>query len=361
MEITLSTGRKLGADHPCFVVAEIGQNHNGDVYTAVRLLKAAHDAGVDAAKLCKRHIPSDLTAAARRQPYCGPQSFGPTYGEHREKLELTRRDYAHLKDRMRYNQWPEILFATVCDIPSLEDVEVALDPPLYKIASRDLDNLPLLCAVADTHKPVVLSTGMARDESEIGAALEVITRRHDKIVLMVCTSEYPTPNDHVHLWRLHWFRRFFGCLVGLSDHTPGIVAAQAAATLGACMIEKHLTLSRAMKGTDHAASLEPDGMARLVRNIREVEQMRGLPQPLSGLHDGQARKKLGRSLVTAREIPAGKRIELADLCLKSPGDGLPWASVTSVIGATTRRALPADVTIQASDLLTATVPALDGG
>jgi sialic acid synthase SpsE len=347
MLIELPGGRKIGDGHPCFVVAEIGQNHNGDVYTATRLLKVAHDAGVDAVKFCKRDLQSELTTAARNAPYPGAQSFGATYGEHRAALELSPDEYRHLKDRMRYNRWTEVMFATACDPQSVDDLEEAITPPLYKVASRDLDNLPLLRYLARLGKPVILSTGMARGDDEIRDALEILQDGGCPVVVMVCTSEYPTPNEHVGLWRLAEYRQKFGRLVGLSDHTPGITAGIVASALGACVVEKHLTLSRAMKGTDHAASLEPEGMRRMVEKIREVEVMmrRGtMPDVLA------ARDKLGRSWVTARPIEAGQRISLCDLTLKSPGTGVPCYELSKILGKPARRALPADVTIQPSDV-----------
>jgi sialic acid synthase SpsE len=351
--ITLPNGRKIGEGEPCFVVAEIGQNHQGDAYTALRLMKAAHEAGVDAIKLCKRHVPSDLTRAARDAPYPGPQSFGATYGEHREALELSLREYAHFRERLEYNEWPEILFATVCDQHSVDDVKAALDPPLYKIASRDLDNLPLLDYVARLGKPMVLSTGMA-EEYEIRIAIEVIRAHHDQIVVLHCTSEYPTPNQHVGLQWMAELRDRYEVLVGLSDHTPGIVAAQAAATLGAVMVEKHITLARAMKGSDHAASLEPEGIRRLVRNIRAVDAMRVTPSTSrQALADAKqtSRAKLGRSLVSRRTIEPGETITEEMLCLKSPGDGIRWGQRAQVIDRRSAVWLQEDTTIQMSDLL----------
>jgi sialic acid synthase SpsE len=352
MRIDLQNGVSIGDGCPCFIVAEIGQNHNGDCYTAIRLMKACADAGVDAVKLCKRHIPSELTREAYNAPYDNPNSFGQTYGEHREALELSVSEYKHLRDRVRYNHWPFVLFSTVCDMQSVDDVSDSLNPQLYKIASRDLDNLPLLRYVARRGRPVILSTGMARSDDEIQAALDVVRDAGCPVVLLVCTSEYPTEPTHVGLNRIATYRDKFGCLVGMSDHTPGIVAAQAAATLGACVIEKHVTLSRAMRGTDHAASLEPEGLTRLVRNVRLVEQMREwFPTPTDRESIEAVRRKLGRSLVSAREIKAGSTIDWVDVTLKSPGTGISWASGSAIVGKVARRTIPADVTIDASDVL----------
>lgn len=353
MQIDIGS-RKIGDGHPCFVVAELGQNHNGDVYTATRLMKAAQDAGCDAVKLCKRDILSELTAEAFQRPYEGPQSFGKTYGEHRLALELTPTEYTHLAERVRYNGWPFTLFATVCDVTSAYDVEASVNPPLYKVASRDLDNLPLIYHLARLLKPIILSAGMA-EEGEIEAAIATVRKIHDQIVLMVCTSEYPTPNDHVGLWRIPEWRKKYGVLIGLSDHTPGITAGICGAALGACMVEKHLTLSRAMKGTDHAASLEPDGMRRLVAKIREVEAMMARHEPAIFYHaTALARAKLGRSLVTTRPIAEGEVITESDVCLKSPGTGIRWADRAEVIGKPAARALAADVMIQPSDVMEVT-------
>ena len=328
--IELPNGRKIGHDQPAFIVAEIGQNHQGDVYTAIRLAKAAHDAGVDAVKFCKRDLPSDMTQEMMDQPYNGPQSFGKTYGEHREKLELSPMEYAHLKDRMeRYNEWPATMFATACDIKSVDDLEDTIQPPLYKIASRDLDNLPLIDYVARLGKPVVLSTGMARDLDEIAEAINTIKEHHNQIILCYCVSEYPTPNEHVRLEVIQYLAHNFSVHIGYSDHTAGITMCQAAAVLGAVYIEKHLTLARAMKGTDHAASLEPDGMARMVRNIRAVEAAM-MPGPVADVE--ATRRKLGRSICAKVDIPAGTIITEDMLCLKSPGTGVPWRERHSFVG-----------------------------
>lgn len=342
--IELSTGRKIGPDEPCFVVAEIGQNHQGDVYTAVRLLRAAHEAGVDAVKFQKRHIPSDLTTAARDAPYDNPHSFGATYGEHREALELRADEFRHLKNRMTYNQWPQVLFVTCCDKHSAAEIEEAINPPLYKVASRDLNNLPLIDYLARLGKPLILSTGMAA-RGEIEAALTCVRKHHNQIILMYCVSEYPTPDDHVALLRIAELRDTYDVHVGFSDHTVGIHLAQAAVVLGAVVIEKHITLARCMKGTDHAGSLEADGLKRLTRNIAGIQAAMDYAQWVVNPDTLPARKKLGRSLVTTQAISKGETIDEEDLCLKSPGTGLAWNERDKVIGRKATCDIEADVTI----------------
>jgi sialic acid synthase len=348
--IKLPNGRKIGHGEPAFIVAEIGQNHDGDVYQALRLAVMAHECGVDAVKLCKRHLPSDMTRAAFNRPYCNPHSYGPTYGRHREKLELDIGEYVHLKERMRYNELAPLLFATACDIHSVKELQYHLDPPLWKLASRDLDNLPLIAAMAKTKKPIVLSTGMARDDREITTAINVAKTDGSPVIVCYCLSEYPTPDEHVWLPRLEELRLRHGVLVGFSDHTVGIHFAQAAVMLGAVYVEKHATYARAGKGTDHAASLERDGLRRLVRNIRTIEySLRLEVQP--EIDVSATRCKLGRSLVTARTIRKGETVDETMLCLKSPGDGIPWRDRERVLGKTARRTIPGDTTLEWADVM----------
>jgi sialic acid synthase SpsE len=343
--IELPNGRKIGPGQPAFIVGEIGQNHNGDAYAALRLTQAAVEAGCDAVKLTKRHIPSDLTKEARDEPYPGPNSFGRTYGKHRCMLELSIDEYAALRNRIRYNNWPITLFATACDRVSLDELENRLDPPLYKVASRDLDNEPLLEAIAATCKPVILSTGM-HGLVVLGRALEII-RHRQQVVVLYCISRYPTEDHYVDLRRIDEIRRTYGISVGFSDHTVGIHLAQAAVQAGAVMIEKHITLARAQKGTDHAASLEPEGLKRLVRNIRSAEHSLSGKPMFPSVHE--ARNKLGRSLVTTRPIAKGERIRNEDLCLKSPGVGMPWGMRDVVIGRRAAADIPADFTLLPGD------------
>ncbi len=356
MKIELPNGRKIGSDEPCFIVAEIGQNHQGDAYTALRLITMAHEAGVDAVKLCKRHIPSELTRAAYNAPYPGPQSFGPTYGKHREALELSIEEYAHLQERMRYNRYPEMFFATACDQKSVDELEEHIKPPMYKIASRDLDNLPLIDYVARLGKPIVLSTGMHGCISEIRKGIDAVRRHHNRLVVMHCESKYPLPDAEACLALIPIYRRSFDVLVGYSDHTVGIHASQFARAMGAVMIEKHITLARCMHGTDHAGSLEQEGLRKFVRNIRFVDEQLYARKLVIRDYDAieTNRKRLGRSLVSARAIRPGETITEDMLCLKSPGDGIRWADRSQIVGHVARVLIPADVTIQNSDVMSKT-------
>ena len=208
-----------------------------------------------------------------------------------------------------------LYLCTICDLVSVEQM-APLDLPAYKVASRDLTNWPLLDALAQLRRPVVLSTGMA-GERRSGQAVEIISRRHDQIVILQCTSEYPCPPEHVNLRAMQTYRKRYGLLVGMSDHTAGIVPAIAAAVMGACYVEKHITLSRAMRGTDHAGSLEMEGVRRLVSYIRQIETAMG-----DGAIDykgwmGRARKNSPRACPPIATLPPAT----------------PFARKTSVCGA----------------------------
>ena len=341
----VAPGRWIGDDQPTFIIAEVGQNHNGDMAMARELIDNIGFFKADAIKLCKRHIPSELTKEAYDQPYPGPNSFGETYGQHREFLELSKDQYKELK---AYSQEKGVIFfATACDPQSVEDLE-DVGVSLYKVASRDLTNLPLIQAIAETDKPVILSSGMDPLEY-IGEALDTVRRRHNKIVLMHCTSSYPTPYADVNLRAMRTLRQEFDVLVGMSDHTIGIMVPVVAASLGAVAVEKHATLGRHLKGSDHACSLEPDGQRRVVRDIRNLELAMGdgikrVPDSVAG-----ARAKLCRSLVSKSDIPQGAVLTEEMLCLKSPGSGLMWRERQAIIGKEARRDIPADVSLSEED------------
>jgi len=346
-ELRLPTGRVVGRDQPTFVIAEIGQNHNGRLDWAEQLVDAAAWAGADAVKTVKRHLPQELTAAARRQPYASPHAFGPTYGEHRAALELDVAAHAALAERARRHGLHFI--ATVCDATSAAELDdVGVDA--FKIASRDLGNLPLVEFVARRGRPVILSTGMS-DGNEIDAAVAVVARADVPWAVLQCTSLYPTPDAEVHLRALPQLAERCRTVVGFSDHTLGTVVAPAAVALGAAIVEKHLTLDRSAPGSDHACSAEPEELRVLIENIRRIETALGradkpLPAAVSGV-----RKKLGRSLVTRVPLAAGTVVEEAMLTLKSPGDGVAWLERGTIVGRRTAHDLEADVLIRPEDLL----------
>lgn len=340
-------GREVGEGHPTWVIAEIGQNHNGDLETARRLIDMAARCGADAVKFQKRDIRHDLTAAMYAMPYIHRNSFGPTYGAHREFLEFDEEQHRTLRDyaEARGLVW----FCTACDAPSVDLLE-RLDNPVYKVASRDIANIPLLQRVAKTGKPVILSTGMAGLD-DVRRALEALGGQPAGVVLLQCVSQYPTDVERVNLRAMETLRDTFGVPVGLSDHTSGVITAVAASVLGACMVEKHITLSRAMKGTDHAGALEEDGLRRVVKYIRQTTLAMGDGRKSVDPAVADARAKLARSLTSRTAIPAGSVLSEADLTLKSPGTGLAWHERDRLVGRVAARDIPADVTLSEADVV----------
>jgi sialic acid synthase len=334
-------------DHTgALVVAEIGQNHNGSLALAEQLIDAAAWAGADAVKLVKRDMECELSRDARRRAYDSRHSYGRTYGEHRAALELSIEDHAALVARARKHGL--LCIGTGCDLPSVEAF-CQIEVDALKIASRDVDNLPLVDVIASRRLPVFMSTGMSSLE-DIDAAAEVLGEHNDRWAVLHCTSLYPTPLEDVHLRTIATLAARYQVPVGFSDHSPGILVAPAAVAMGAVIIEKHLTLDRAAKGSDHACSLEPDELREMIGNIRAVESALGNAEKTLPTQINEVRSRLGRSLVARVAIPRGAKIDADMLTLKCPGDGLRWSQRDLLIGRHAVRAIEADEMIVAEDV-----------
>ncbi len=248
-----------------YVIAEIGCNHQGEVEIARRMIEVAAECGVNAVKLQKRTL-SEFPDELLEAPYNG---FGATYGEHRAALEFDGEQHLELREWAR-----ECGVGYVCtpyDVPAL-NVVVGLSPDYIKIASCSLTDTVLLKAARGAGYPLIVSTGMST-AAEVHEAMMLLTRSGESpdVTLLQCTSSYPCSEVDAHLRVMGAYKEQYGCAVGLSDHTRGIAVSIAAVALGAEMIEKHFTLDRTWKGTDHAASLEPAGLRRLVRDCRNAE------------------------------------------------------------------------------------------
>jgi sialic acid synthase SpsE/spore coat polysaccharide biosynthesis protein SpsF (cytidylyltransferase family) len=335
-------GVPVGDNLPAYIIAEIGQNHNGSVEIAKKLIDMAADAGANAVKFQKRDMASELTKEAFNKPYENPNSFGKTYGEHRIALELNEEQHKELKE---YAQARGITyFVTPTDIPSVEMME-RLNVPFYKVASRDLTNIPLLERLSKTKKPVIISTGMASIE-DIDDAIEVLGSDRKDIIILQCISQYPADLERVNLKVMDTLKQRYGKIVGFSDHTTGIVASVTAAILGASVIEKHITLNKAMKGSDHAGSAEKEEFAKMIRFIRDARKTLGDGIKTVDPVIQPAKEKLARSLVS--KIPIKKGTVLTDemLVLKSPGTGLKWKDKHLIIGKKAIEDIPQDVTLQ---------------
>ena len=341
-------GKRISDEGDCYVIAEVGHNHQGSLVKAIDLLHAAREVGVDAVKLQKRDNRSLYTRAMYDQPYDHENSFGKTYGEHREALELSDKDWFELMHQAR--EIGITLFGTSFDAASA-DFLAELGAPAFKIASADLVNTPLLRQVACYGKPIFLSTGGGTIE-DVERAVDAILPINPQLCLLQCTAAYPAESEDLNLRVITSFReRFPDLVIGLSDHQSGYTMSLLGYMLGARVIEKHFTLNHAWKGTDHAFSLMPDGMRRLVRDLRRAPAALGdgVKRPLDC--EESAIRKMGKNLVAARELPSGHVLAPGDIDAKSPAEGgLPPYELGRVLGRKLRRRLAEEAPVTFEDL-----------
>jgi sialic acid synthase len=260
-KIIITKDKSIGDGEPPFIIAEIGNNHNGSLEIAKQLIHKAKEVGVDAVKFQKKDVETAFSKELLDSPYLGPNSFGKTYREHKEFLELSISELAELKALAE--SLGLVFFVTPFDLISLEELET-LDLDLYKISSFHVTDLALIERVCKTGKPIIISSGMSTLD-EIDAAIELIRKYTQDFVLLHCTSSYPTDIPDINLSVIPSLKARYDCLVGYSGHERGVAISPGVVLLGACVIERHFTLDRTMKGTDHASSLEPQGMSLLVR------------------------------------------------------------------------------------------------
>ncbi|OGH61751.1 MAG: hypothetical protein A3G34_14275 [Candidatus Lindowbacteria bacterium RIFCSPLOWO2_12_FULL_62_27] len=329
--------RAIGPGHPCFVVAEIGTNHDRNIQTARTLIDAAATAGVDAVKFQFYHGEDVVTPRATAGEY-GLHRMYP--GLHRMvdiyngRLRTPRAWFPELSDRVR--RLGMIPFAAPHCIDCAQ-FAVSLGMPAFKVASVEITNLQFLEALAAFRKPIILSTGFATSR-EIAEAVRAVRRAgHSKLILLHCVSDYPTRPQDVNLQFIQTLRRRFGAPVGFSDHTTGLAVSFAAVALGASVIERHVTLDRNRSGPDHPFALEPQMLVELVRGIRDIHRAMGKAAKKLTASERDKRKLFFRSIVASRHIPRGQKIRAADLDLKRPGTGLPPKMLRTVIGRRVRR------------------------
>ena len=317
----------------CYSIAEIGHNHQGEVETCMEMFKVAKECGANAVKLQKRDNRS-LYTAGYAKPYDNENSYGATYGEHREALEFGRERVQGAEglrqgdrdDDVRHGlRFPERGFSGRARHAGLQD---RLGRSEQHPAARHM---------AKIGKPIILSTGGGTME-DVHRAYDAIMPINPQLCILQCTAGYPAAFEELNLRVITTFReRFPEAVVGLSSHDNGIAMALAAYVLGARVVEKHFTLNRAMKGTDHAFSLEPIGFQKMVRDLRRVRHGDG--RRGQAVYDSEEAPmvKMGKKLVAARDLPAGHAIRREDIAIKSPGDGLPPYEIDKVIGRTDAR------------------------
>ena len=331
-----------------YIIGEIGQNHNGSVdiaklivdFAAMPIVESLFNLELkpmDAVKLTKRDLKQELSDSQMIKPYDSIHSFGKTYGEHRDFLELNDEEHFEV---YKYATSKGLDFVETLCSPGCLSLLKLFTPTYLKVASRDLTNLPLLTALAETKIPIILSTGMA-GKKELDDALNTINHYHDQISILHCVSQYPTRPENVNLNTIKYLQKNYSkYTIGYSDHTIGIATPVAAVAMGAKIIEKHITIDRKMKGTDQAGSLGIDGINRMVRDIRVLEKSFGVEDIFIETGVETARVKLERSIASKRTIKAGEIITENDIHMLSPGDGFKWAESKLVIGKKAKTEIP---------------------
>uniref|UniRef100_A0A3B3ZF03 N-acetylneuraminate-9-phosphate synthase n=1 Tax=Periophthalmus magnuspinnatus TaxID=409849 RepID=A0A3B3ZF03_9GOBI len=311
LQFELCPGRMIGGSHPCFIIAEIGQNHQGDIEIAKKMIKMAK--GADCAKFQKSELEHKFNKKALERPYTTKNSWGKTYGEHKRHLEFSHEQY---KELQKYAEEVGIFFtASGMDEMAVEFLH-ELNVPFFKVGSGDTNNFPYLTKTAKK-RPMVVSSGMQSMET-MRRVYQTVKKHNENFAILQCTSAYPLEAEDVNLRVItqEYQKEFPDIPIGYSGHESGITISVAAVALGAKIVERHVTLDKTWKGSDHEASLVPSELAELVRSIRLVERAlgSGIKQMLpceKPCHD-----KLGKSVVAKVKIPKGTVLTLDMLTVK---------------------------------------------
>lgn len=332
--------RRIGAGQPCFIIAEAGINHNGDVTLASELVHAAAEAGADAIKF-QTHFPEhEMLRDGATASYVGESLFDLL-----TRTAISRDDHFTLRDLAAKKG---ILFLSTPFSREAADFLETVGVLAFKTGSGELTNLPLQQHIAKKGKPMIVSTGMSTPE-EIDRTVQTVRAAGAPFALMHCTSTYPTPFEHVQLDYIPALQQKYGVPVGFSDHTLGNFMAFGAVAIGANLFEKHFTVSRSLPGPDQQGSMEPAELTELVKGVRSIERARGATKAIQpGEQD--VRNMALHSVVSVRDIPAGAAIGAADVWAKRPGTGIPARQLTEVIGRTAKRAIDKDRLISWDDL-----------
>lgn len=321
-------GHGIGPGHPCFVIAEVGVNHNGDLDLAHRLIDAAVASGADAVKF-QTFTPELL--AASDAPKAEYQEARDPSSSQLEMLRRLRLDGAAHAVLQRHAGDVGILFlSSAFDRESVQLLD-SLDVPAIKVPSGEITNRDLLAAIGATGRPVLMSTGMATID-DVDRAIEWVGAATSDLLLFHCVSRYPAPPEDANLKAMDALRERYGVPVGWSDHTEGIAVSTGAVALGANAIEKHLTLNQTLPGPDHAASLEPDEFAEMVRAIRTVESALGSGAKAPAEGEAELAAIARKSLHWSRALERGAVIADTDLVALRPGTGIPPSESSRLIG-----------------------------
>ncbi|NVM29091.1 MAG: N-acetylneuraminate synthase family protein [Candidatus Helarchaeota archaeon] len=328
--------KKIGVGYPAFIIAEAGINHNGSLRIAKKLIDIACDAGVDVVKFQKRTLSEVYKKDIIDNPNNSEQPFQyliPIL----KKFELKDSEYNEIT---KYCKEKGIIFmCTPWDKKSVDFLE-KLNVPAYKVSSADMTNFSLIKYIVSKKKPVILSTGMW-SQSEIDKTVNFLNELKANFALLQCNSTYPAPFKHLNLRFMNTLKKY-GVPIGYSGHERGIAVSEAAVVAGACIIEKHFTLDRTMVGPDHAASLEPAGLIKLVRDIRNIELAMGYEKRYITRGEIVNREVLAKSIVAGRDIKKGETFTEENLKTKSPGKGISPQRIYELIGKKAQRDIKED-------------------
>ena len=324
-----------------YIIAEVGQNHNGDINIAKKLIDQIDRYTYDeitgdrfekanAIKLTKRDLDEELSKEGMERPYTGPNSFGPTYGEHREFLELSYEDHAELGNYIKSKGFEFV--QTLCSVKTIKLLDM-VDVDKIKVASRDLTNIPLIEAIADRSEDVIISTGMASD-SDLEEVMNIFESKNKKnISILHCLSQYPSEYSKLNLLSIDYIKAHYpDYTVGYSDHSLGTHIPVAAVAMGAKIIEKHVTLDTSMKGTDHKGSADMNTFHQMMHDIRSLEFSMGKKEMFRDESVTAAKEKLERSLAFKTNLYAGQIVQEEHLHMISPGNGYKWKDRSKFIG-----------------------------
>jgi N-acetylneuraminate synthase/sialic acid synthase len=329
-----------------YVIAEVGHNHQGNLETALKMIEAAAKSGANAVKLQKRANKKLYSSEAYSAPYVSENAYGATYGEHREALEFGHEEYVACINRARESNID--FFATAFDFESA-DFLMELNVPAFKVASGDLKSIQLIKYIAKFGKPLILSTGGGKLD-DIDLAVDTVLSENSNLALLQCTAGYPPEYNELNLNVIRTFReRFPTVTIGYSGHDSGISMALVSYILGARVIEKHFTLNRAFKGTDHAFSLEPLGMSKMIRDLKRAQEALGDGVKRPYPSEENPIKKMGKSLYATRDIRIGEKLQEGMFDFRSPAIGIAPSQLENFIDREFSKSVSAGTVISESD------------
>jgi len=322
----------IGYSSPCYIIAEIGVNHNGKLSLAKNLIDVAVDAGANAVKFQKRDLVSLYRKEALEDPNLESQGFEILLAELKE-VELSKNDYAEI---VNYCKEKKITFlCTPWDIPSVDFLE-QFDVPAYKIASGDITNLPLIHYISKIKKPIIISTGMSTLD-EIEKTVNFVKKQNVPFIVLHCNSTYPSPVESLNLNLIPYYKSRFNVPIGFSGHETGLIGTITAANMGAVLIERHITLDKTMKGLDHSSSLEPAEFKELVKQIRLSEKAKGKPEKKMTRAEVLQREVVAKSLICSFDINEGDVFSEKNVEVKGPERGLSAQYYFDIMGKKSKR------------------------